>query len=70
MSQELPHITYPIGEGPKSSYMSVLADTGDGLNLGNLEYQQSVSECHPNLVLKFAFLKNLEDVDLINISGV
>ena len=47
-----------------------LADMGVGLNLGNLEYHQSVAERHPNLVLKFAYLKDLEDVDPFNISGV
>ena len=40
------------------------------MNLGNLEYHQSVAERHPNLVLKFSYLKDLEDVDLFNISGV
>ena len=50
--------------------MSGLADTGSGSNLGNIEYHQSVAEHHPNLVLKFAYLKDLEDVDPFNISGV
>ena len=63
-------MNFPIGEGPKLSYMSVLSDIGSGLDLGNLYYHQSVSERHPNLVLKFSYLKNLEDVDLFNISGV
>ena len=50
--------------------MSGLADTGARLNLVNLEYHQSVAERHPNLVLKFAYLKDLEDVNPFNISGV
>ena len=50
--------------------MSGLADTGSGLNLGNIEYHQSVAGRHPNLVLKFVYLNNLEDVDPFNISGV
>ena len=50
--------------------MSGLADTGAGLDLWNLEYHQSVTESHPNLVLKFVYLKDLEDVDPFNISGV
>ena len=50
--------------------MSRLVDTGSGLNLGNIEYHQSVTERHPNLVLEFAYLKDLEDVDPFNISGV
>ena len=40
------------------------------MNEGNIEYHQSVAEIHPNLVLKFAYLKDLEDVDPFNISGV
>ena len=70
MYQQLPHLNFPIGEGPKSSYMSGLADTGSGLNLLNLEYHQSVAKRHPNLVLKFAYLKDMDDVDPFNISGV
>ena len=50
--------------------MYVLDDTGAGLNLGNLEYQQSVAERHPILVLKYAYLKDMEDVDPLNISGL
>ena len=50
--------------------MSGLADTGSGLNLGNLEYHQSVAERHPNLVLKFDYLKDMEDTDTFNISGL
>ena len=63
-------MNFPIGEGPKSSYMSSLDDTGAGLNLVNIEYHQSFAERHPNLVLKFAYFKDLEDVDPFNISGV
>ena len=59
-----------IGEGPKSSYMSGLADTGSGLNFVNIEYHQSVAERHPNLDLKSAYLKDLEYVDPFNISGI
>ena len=40
------------------------------MNLVNIEYHQSVANRHPNLVLKFAYLKDLEDVDPFNISGV
>ena len=36
----------------------------------NLEYHQSVSERHHNLVLEFVYLKDLEDVDSFNISVV
>ena len=50
--------------------MSGLDDTGAGLNLENLEYHQSVAERHPNLVLKFEYLKDLEGMDPFNISGV
>ena len=50
--------------------MSGLANTGAGLNLVNLEYHESVAEHYPNLVLKFSCLKDMEDVDTFNISGV
>ena len=49
--------------------MSGLDDTGYRLNLGNIEYQQSVAERHHNLVLKFAYLKDLDDVDSFTVSG-
>ena len=35
-----------------------------------MDYHQSVVERHPKLVLKFAYLKVLDDVDQLNISGV
>ena len=47
-----------------------LFDTGTGLNLVNMDYHQPVTERHPNLVLKFEYLKDLDDVDPFNISGV
>ena len=70
MSQDLPHLNFPIGEEPKSFYMSGLADTGAGSNLVNIKYHQSVAERQPNLVLKFLYLKDLEYVDPFNIIGV
>ena len=50
--------------------MSRLTDTGASLNLGNLEYHKSVAERQPNLVLKFAYMKDMDDVDPLNTSGV
>ena len=47
-----------------------LDDTGAGLDLGNLDYHQSVAYGHSNYVLKFAYLKDMDDVDLFNISGL
>ena len=70
MFQKLPHLNFPIGEGPKTSYMSGLTDTGAGLNLGNIEYHHSVSDHHPNLVMEFVYLKDLDDMDPFNISGL
>ena len=69
MSQKFPHLNLPMGEGLKLSYVFGLDDTGAGLNLGNLEYHQSVAKCYPNLMSKFAYLKDLDDVDPLNISG-
>ena len=70
MSQQFPYMKFPVGEVPKLSYKSGLTNTGAGLNLGNLDYHQSVAESHPDLVLNFAHLKYLEDVCPLNISGV
>ena len=47
-----------------------LSNTGSGLNLRNPEYNQSVADHHLHLVLKFAYLKDLDDVDPFNIIGV
>ena len=50
--------------------MSGLAGKGAGLNLENIEHHQSVTERHPNLVFRFAYLMDMEGVDPFNISGV
>ena len=62
------YLNFPIGEGPKSSWTFTLDDTGARLNDLNIDYHQSVSEHHPNLVLKFPYTKDLYDVDPFNIS--
>ena len=69
MSQQLPHMNFLIGEKPKPLYMFGLSNTGDRLNMGNMDYHQSFAERHPNLVLKFLYLKNLDVVAPFNISG-
>ena len=63
-------MNFPIGEGSISSNTFGLANIGNSLNLVNLDYRQSVSESHPNLVLKFSYLKDLENMNSFNISGV
>ena len=70
MSQQLPYINLQIGEGQISPNMFGLNYTGSGLSLVNLDYHQSVSERKPNLVLKFVYLEDLDDVDSFNINGV
>ena len=45
-----------------------LDNTRTGLNKGNLDYHQSFAERHPNFVLKFAYFKNLNNMDPFNIS--
>ena len=67
MYQQLLYLNFPIGEGPKLSCMPGLAYTGAGMNLRNIEYHQSVAERHPNLVLKFVYLKDMDDFDPFNI---
>ena len=51
------------------SNISGLADTRGGLNEGNLEYHRSVANRHANLLLKCEYLKDMENVDPLNISG-
>ena len=60
----------PIVEGPRPSNMFGLDDAGDRMDLGNIDYHHLVAERHPNLVLKSAYLKELENLDTFNISGV
>ena len=70
MFQKLPNLNFPLGEETKPPYMFVLADTRDGLNLRNIDYHKTVAEHHPNFVLKFYQLIDLEYVYQLNISGV
>ena len=64
ISQKFLHLNLPIGEVPKESYLSGLSNTLAGSNLVNLEYHQSVTDKYPNLVLKFVYLKDMDDMDL------
>ena len=68
--QQLPHLEFPIVEVNISYNMFALYDTAARLGLGNLDYRQSVVERQPNLVFKFACLKDLDDVDPFNIIRV
>ena len=44
--------------------------TGSGSNWGNIDYHQSVADIHPNLVLKFDYMKDMENMDTFNIGWV
>ena len=46
-----------------------MADTGYELNMENMEDHKLVEERHYNLVVKFSYLRYLDDVDLFNTSG-
>ena len=70
MYQKLPHLNLPLVDGPRLSNMFGLAYIGARLNLGNIYYHQTVSRRHSNLVLTFSYLKDLENMDTFNISGV
>ena len=76
MSHQLLHLNFTIGWGPKipgihtSSNMFRLLDIGAGLNSGNMDYHQSFAERYPNLVLKFAYLDDMEDFYQFDISVV
>ena len=48
--------------------LSGLDNTGAGLNMGNIDYHQSVTDRHAIFVLKSAYLKDMEDTDPFNIS--
>ena len=63
-------MNFPIGKGTIPSNTFGLADTGSGLILGNMDYHQSVADCHPNLVLQFLHLKDLDNMDSFNRSGL
>ena len=69
-SQQLLHLNSQIREEAGFSNMYGLPYTGYRLNMVNMEYHQSVAKCHPNLVLKFSYLKDPEDVDPFKISEV
>ena len=47
-----------------------LVDTGVELNIGRLSYHQSIAEHHPELVVQFAFLKDVPGLDPLQISGI
>ena len=47
-----------------------LDNIGSVFNLGNMYYHQLVADLHPNLVSKFAYLKDLDDVYPFNINKV
>ena len=70
MSQLLPHLNLSILEVPKSYYMYISAGTGARLDFGNMYYHQSAAELHLNTVSKFNYLKDMNDVGPLNISGV
>ena len=70
MFKKSPHLNFSIGEGPRLSNMFGLSDTGSRLNMRNIYYHQPVAESNHNLVLKFACLEDMEDMDPFNISGI
>ena len=70
ISQQLPHLNFPIVKGHVFFNMFILVDKVHGLNLVHLYYHQSLAEHHPNLVVNITYLKVLEDVNAFKISGV
>ena len=50
MPQKLLHLNLPIGEGAIFYNKLGWENTGYGLNMGNIYYEQSVTENHTNLV--------------------
>ena len=70
MLQQSQHVNVQIVEGPITTDMFGLVDTVTGLNLVNLYYHRLVAERHPNLAMKFVYLKYLGGVDPLNIRRV
>ena len=70
VSQQFPHLNFQMLEVPRQSNMFSLSDTGAGSNLGNMDSHQSVTERHPKFALKPPYLKDLDNMDPLNISGV
>ena len=69
-SQSFTYLNSTVGEVPISSNIFSFSNTGAGLDLVNLDYYYLVTEHHPNVVLKFSYLKDTDGVDTLNISGV
>ena len=57
VTQVLPHIRLPVGNEGKASLFAMV-DSGAGLNLGRLQYHQSIAERFPELVDQFVLLKD------------
>jgi len=73
MSHVLPHIRWPIGlpgtDNPPGTILALL-DTGTGLNVGRLEYHESIFKRHPDLMAQFSYLKDFEGVAPFGLGGV
>jgi hypothetical protein len=57
ITQVLPHIRLPVGNEGKASLFAMV-DSGAGLNLGRLQYHQSIAKRFPELVDQFVLLKD------------
>jgi hypothetical protein len=57
ITQVLPHVRLPIGDDGKATLFAMI-DSGAGLNLGRLQYHQSIATKCPELVQQFTFLKD------------
>ena len=74
MSQVLPHVRFPIGEGDtgeNASRLLAMVDIGAGLNCGRLQYHQDIAQKYPDLVVQFAALADLADAPHpFNVGGI
>ena len=70
MYQQFPHINFPIGEGHVFSNMFDGVETVARLKLIHIEYYKLLAYIHLKLVVNFAYLKDFDDMDTFNISGV
>jgi hypothetical protein len=69
---QLPHMTFPIGDGSTSNDKAMLTgllDTGGCCNMGSLQYHSAIKTHFPQLVSEFTVLEE-KRFETINIGGL
>ena len=60
MTDALPHIKWPVGNGKSVMWLLIMVDTGAGLNLGRKKYHRAIYEKYPELVEVYEDVGNQE----------